>query len=151
MTTTADVAPPSVDRALILIAIAVAAGAVEAILRTAIALERPDADVGALALGLAVRAAIYAAVVGIAVLMHRGRRWARTTLTVGLGTVGLASLTIEPMAAVLSSNPGLFDGITLDSVLLALVRVLHIFAVVAALISMYRPDARRYFVLGLRP
>lgn len=39
----------------------------------------------------------------------------------------------------------LFRGITADSVLVALLRIIHIVAVLIAVPAMYRSDARRFF------
>lgn len=139
--------PRSVERALTLIAIAVTAGAVEAVLRTALELDRADADAGSLAAGLGVRTAAYGVVVAVGVFMYRGRRWARNALTLGLSTFGLGSLIAEPLAATLSANGfgDLLHGATVESTLLAAIRILHIAAVVAALVAMQRGDARAYF------
>jgi hypothetical protein len=130
-------APRTVVRAFDLIVVALLAGVAEAILRDGLTLS----------LGLGIRAAVYAAVFAIALRMRAGDRWARTTLAVGLGTVGLVSLLVEPAAATLSANGfhELVDDLTAQSVAIAVARIIHVIAVVVTLISMYQRDARRYF------
>ncbi|MFH5231288.1 hypothetical protein [Antrihabitans spumae] len=137
----------SVERAVVAVVVAVTAGAVEAVLRTAVELDDPGSDVGALASGLGIRALVYLVVLGIAFRLRAGDGWARTTLAVGLGTVGLASLVVEPMAATLSANGfgELIDDLDPVSVLIGVVRIVHIVAVVAALRYMFRRDARDRF------
>lgn len=66
------------------------------------------------------------------------------TLTLGLGTVGLASLLVEPAAALLSANPP--DGpLTGQALAIGTARAVHVIAVIGALVLMYRRDARTYF------
>ncbi|KAA0022035.1 hypothetical protein [Antrihabitans cavernicola] len=143
MTTTLAPAPPSVDRAYIALGIALLAGVTEAVLRTAAQLEEQGVDIGSLATGLAIRVLIYLVVAAVMLRMRAGRRWARTALTVGLGTVGLVSLLVEPLAALLSANP--VGPVTLDAVAIGTARSVHVIAVIVALVSMYRRDARVYF------
>ncbi len=130
-----------------MIGIALLAGVGEALLHAAAELEHGNPEIGSLATGLGVRATIYLLVGVVALRMRAGNRVARTTLAVGLGTVGLASLIIEPLAATLSANGfgELIDGITVNSAAIALLRIVHVVAVLIALISMYRYDARLYF------
>lgn len=136
--------PRTIVVALQAILIAVYCGIGETVLRAAIVLDRPEADVGGLAPGLAVRAAIYLTVVAIAFRMAAGAQWARMTLVVGLGTVGLASLVVEPVQAVLTTSFGdLFAGWTTESVVLGILRAAHIVAVLVAVPAMIR--AGSYF------
>ncbi|WP_433712313.1 hypothetical protein ACQP2U_39775 [Nocardia sp. CA-084685] len=127
--------------------IALLCGVGEAIAYTAVQLDRPNADIGSLATGLAIRGGIYLAVLGVAVRMARGARWARTVLTVGIGVIGLASLIIEPLAATLSAKQisDLFDNLTASAVIIGTLRTGHIVAVLIAIPAMYHPSARRYF------
>lgn len=100
-------------------------------------LDQPEANVGGVLAALAVRAGIYLAVAAVALRMAGGARWARTTLALGLGVVGLASLLIEPLTSVLSGAD-----ITIDwgpePLALGLFRVIHIVAVLIAVPAMFR-------------
>ncbi|WP_433600835.1 hypothetical protein ACQPXH_03245 [Nocardia sp. CA-135953] len=128
-------------------AIALLCGVGEAITYTAVQLDRPNADIGSLATGLAIRGGIYLVVLGVAVQMTRGARWARLVLTFGIGVIGLASLIIEPLAAALSAEQigDLFDDLTASAVIAGIFRTGHILAVLVAIPAMYPPTARRYF------
>ncbi|MFX0580039.1 hypothetical protein [Nocardia nepalensis] len=139
--------PRSVSVAFTGLVIALLCGVGEAITYTAVQLDRPNADIGSLATGLAVRGAIYLVVLAVAVRMARGARWARIALTFGIGVVGLASLIIEPLAATLSAREigDLFADLTASAVITATFRTGHILAVLVAIPAMYRPSARHYF------
>ncbi|MEV6137121.1 hypothetical protein AB0L63_13890 [Nocardia sp. NPDC051990] len=140
-------APRSVSVAFTALVIALLCGVGEAITHTAVQLDRPDADIGSLATGLAIRAGIYLVVLGVAVRMARGARWARMALTFGIGVIGLASLIIEPLAATLSAKQigDLFDNLTASAVINGTFRTAHVLAVLVAIPAMYHPTARRYF------
>lgn len=127
--------------------VALLAGVAEAIEQTAVTLAGNHIDVPGLATGLAVRLGIYLVVLLVAVRMAHGARWARLLLTFGIGVIGLLSLIIEPLAALLSADKfgDLFATITLDGALVALFRTIHIVAVLIAIPAMYHPAARRYF------
>ncbi len=90
--------------------------------------------------GWQLRLTIYAVVVAVALRMRAGKRWARTTLALGLGVVGMASLLAEPIAFVLSANP--FHP-TLELAGIVAARIVHIGAVLAALVCMYRRPRER--------
>lgn len=139
--------PRSVSVAFTGLVIALLCGVGEAITYTAVQLDRPSADIGSLTTGLAVRGAIYLVVLGVAVQMARGARWARIVLTFGIGVIGMASLIIEPLAATLSAREigDLFDSLTATAVITGIFRTGHILAVLVAIPAMYRPSARRYF------
>lgn len=119
------------------IVIALLAGVAETLLRVTITLTQSGTDTDGLVTGLLVRTAIYLTVLTIAVRMAAGKRWARITLILGLGVVGLASLLIDPLTTVLSG-----DHITVDwdpeSLALALFRIIHIAAVLVAVPAMIR-------------
>ncbi|WP_306360875.1 hypothetical protein [Nocardia sp. CC227C] len=140
----AEVARPrSVAVALHAVLIAVYCGIGETLLRAAMLLERPEADIGGLLPALAVRAAVYLTVVVLAFRMAAGSSWARWTLAAGLGTVGLLSLLAEPVRAVLTT-PHLSEltlGWTTESVVVGALRAVHILAVLIALPALVR--ARR--------
>ena len=81
------------------------------------------------------------------VRLRRGDRWVRLALTVLLGIVGMASLLVEPISWLIAGgSPAAFlaaaDGPTLMVVVL---RVVHVIAVVGGLALMYSPTANRFF------
>jgi len=139
--------PRSVSVAFTGLVVALLCGVGEAITYAAIQLDRPDADIGSLTTGLAIRGVIYLVVLLVAVHMAHGARWARIVLTFGIGVIGLASLIIEPLAATLSAKEigDLFDNLTAAAVITGAFRTGHILAVLVAIPAMYHPTARRYF------
>ncbi|GAA0262448.1 hypothetical protein [Cryptosporangium japonicum] len=146
--------PPVVRAAAVAWAVAVAAGAVEA-LGTAVAWglgEVPGLTSGSLAAGLGVRSAVYAIVLLVVARFWRGRNWARLTLAVGLGVFGMLSLLAEPVGW-LADGHSLVDALSEGGLLLALtiaIRALHVAAVLVGLTLMFRPEANRYFRNGAR-
>ncbi|MFC7451388.1 hypothetical protein [Rhodococcus daqingensis] len=137
--------PRQVELSFSLLSVALLAGLVEAILQAARALESGAASPAAVATQGVIRLAVYGAVFALAAAMRRGSNPARLTLLIGLGTVGLGSLVVEPAAWLLSANG--FDpaGITVASVLIGLARTAHVAAVIAGLGLLLGADARRYF------
>lgn len=132
--------PRAITIALQAILIAVFCGIGETVLRAALMLDRPDADVLGLLPVLAIRTAIYLAVIAMAFRMAAGAQWARWTLIIGLGTIGLASLVIEPLTTVLEA-PHMSDLVvnwTAESLVLAQLRIVHIVAVLVAVPAMLR-------------
>ncbi|WP_141807679.1 hypothetical protein [Nocardia bhagyanarayanae] len=134
--------PRSVTLAVTAFVVALLAGVGEALARTAMTLERSDADLPGLAVGLAVRFAIYLAVLAVVVRMARGDRVARLVLALGIGVLGLASLLAEPVTALLSGEA---VSVTPSSLILGVLRATHVLAVLVAIPAMYAPDARAYF------
>ncbi|MEV0250201.1 hypothetical protein AB0H76_26635 [Nocardia sp. NPDC050712] len=140
-------APRSVTLAFGALVAALLAGVAEALAQAALIVERSGADLGGLATGLAMRAVIYLVVLAVAIRMTHGDRWARLVLTFGLGLLGLASLLVEPIRAVLSANDfgDLFDNVTASGVGIAILRAGHVLAVLIAIPAMYHRTARPYF------
>ncbi|WP_194817004.1 hypothetical protein [Nocardia sp. XZ_19_385] len=140
-------APRPVALAFGALVVALLAGVAEALAQTALLLERSDADLGGLATGLAMRAVLYLVVLAVAIRMTHGDRWARVALTFGIGVLGLASLLVEPIRAVLSTDDigTLFDGVTASGVGIAIFRAIHVAAVLVAIPAMYHRIARPYF------
>ncbi|MEV0298114.1 hypothetical protein [Nocardia sp. NPDC050710] len=126
--------------------VALVAGVAEAIAQATIALERPPTDLPALATGL-LRGAIYLAVLLVAVRMTHGDRWARLTLTFGIGVLGLTSLIVEPLRALSNADDfgDLFTDVTMSDLTIAALRAIHVLAVLVAIPAMYTPTARRHF------
>jgi hypothetical protein len=139
--------PRSVSVAFTGLVVALLCGVGEALTYVTVRLDSPNADVGSLATGLAVRGAIYLVVLAVAIRMAHGARWARVVLTFGIGVVGLASLIIEPMAALLSAKAigDLFHNLTPTAVITGTFRTGHVLAVLIAIPAMYFPGTRRYF------
>ncbi|MBL1076009.1 hypothetical protein JK358_16550 [Nocardia sp. 2] len=137
--------PQAISVAFLAIIVALLAGVCETLMRLAALLEQPDVQVGPLLPGLAVRVAIYTAVYLIAVRMTAGAGWARTVLVLGLGIIGLASLLIEPVTAVVDADSlaALTDGVTPGSVVIGFFRAVHVVAVLVAVPAML--SARNYF------
>lgn len=142
--------PPTVVRAATVAWVtAVGAGAVEAVgMAVAWVLgEVPGLSGGALAAGLGMRAVIYTVVLLVVSRFWQGRNWARVTLAVGLGVVGMLSLVMEPISW-LAEGHSLADALSSASVGLALtiaIRALHVAAVLVGCALMFRPEANRYF------
>ncbi|MDT0301914.1 hypothetical protein [Streptomonospora wellingtoniae] len=137
-------APRPVRAAAAVWAGAVAAGATEAAVFVAGA-AADGAPWPDLLPGLAVRAAVYAAVLAVVAEFHRGRRWARTALALGLGIAGTLSLVYEPLSWALAG--GAAEGLpppTPEFTAVVVLRTLHIAAVPVALVLMYRPAATAY-------
>jgi hypothetical protein len=119
---------------------AIAAGAAEALVRLAM----PDPPTGS---ELGARFAVYAALVLLVLALRTGRTAVRWVLTLLLGGLGLLSLLVEPAAWLLAGGSvAAFLG-DADALMwvVVLVRGLHIGAVLAALVAMYRPAANAFF------
>ncbi|MFI5914271.1 hypothetical protein [Dactylosporangium sp. NPDC051541] len=144
--------PVPVRRARTMWAVAIGAGIFETVLVVA----GGRAGDGAVA-GVAVRVAVFAAAAFAVARMAAGRPWARIALAVGLGVVGLLSLVVDPLlwladggspvAVIRESGP--------VDLLFGASRVVHVAAVLAACVLMFRPAANRYFkarrpVVGVR-
>ncbi|MFE9582674.1 hypothetical protein ACFYO1_40320 [Nocardia sp. NPDC006044] len=139
--------PRAVLVAFVGFVVALLAGVAEAVEQAALLLERDEVDMAGLATGLAVRLGIYLVVLVVAIRMTHGARWARLLLTFGIGVIGLLSLIIEPLAALLSADKfgDLFARLTVESVVIGGFRTIHVVAVLVAVPAMYHPAARRFF------
>ena len=124
--------------------IAVAAGALEAVIH-ALTSEGYNA-----AVELRVRAVVYVLVMVVVVQLLRGRAWARIALTVMLGGLGLFSLLAEPLSWLMSGgSPGAFVAAAdVPTVVVGVIRAVHVVAVIVGLVLMYRPAANSYFRSG---
>ena len=126
--------------------VAVAAGLFET---TLVVVDATDGSVGSasqVAAGVAVRLLVFTAAVYLATQLRQGRNWARVALAVLLGGVGTLSLVIGPVTW-LAQGGSLADAMAaadLGSVLFAASRVVHLGAVIAALIQMFHPAANAY-------
>lgn len=115
---------------------AVAAGAVEALVRMVL----PDPPTPG-------RFAIYAVVVALVLALRTGRNAVRWALAVLLGGVGTLSLVIEPLSWLLADGSPTAFLTTADdpALLVAGLRVVHLVAVLTALVLMFRPRANAFF------
>lgn len=143
-----DAVPSEVFQSFLLWIIAIGAGVFE---MTLAVIDSVSSQTGAGIVGIltqvAARTMMFAVLVYIMIRMLRGKNWARITLTFFLGGFGILSLIIDPIKWLITGG-SLWDAFTNAdnlSILFASSRILHMIAVVAALIFMFRPAANRYF------
>ncbi|WPO70115.1 MULTISPECIES: hypothetical protein [unclassified Streptomyces] len=146
-------APATVRAAFALWLTAVAAGVFETVLAVIRAMTDGDASTGDLAGGLALRVAVYSAVVLVAVRMRRGGNGARLALAGVLGVLGTLSLVIEPVRWLADGHAlgAAFHDLGAVDVLFGGSRALHVAAVLAAVALMFRPSANAWFRAARRP
>jgi hypothetical protein len=140
--------PREVQASFVLWLTAVAAGVLETIIRVIYSLsESPGSSEGADVTGVIIRAIIYAVVVYIIFQMRLGKRWARLALAVLLGGIGTLSLVIDPISWLAGGHSlrEVFTQADLLFLLIAPIRVVHLVAVLAALVFMFLPAANNYF------
>jgi hypothetical protein len=140
----AERGPLVVRRAFWLWVLAVVAGAVE----TVFVVGSGDAGSGGeVVVGVLVRCLAYGVVLGLAMLMLRGKRWARIVLALGVGILGTLSLVMEPIEWVLDGNSvsGLLERADFAWWGTAVSRAVHVIAVWGGVVLMFMPAANRYF------
>jgi hypothetical protein len=141
MTATAvRTAPAAIQLSVVLWLSAIGAGAAEALVH----LLMPEPPTLA---QLAARFGIYAVLTVLVLALRSGRNLARWTVAVLLGGLGTASLVAEPVSWLLTGgSPGAFL-LTADAptLLAAGLRVVHVAAVLAALVLLFRPSASAWF------
>jgi hypothetical protein len=121
---------------------AVAMGVLETVIRVIYSLSGgPDSS------GLLVRVIVYAVAVYVIAQMRSGKEWARLTLAVLLGGIGTLSLVVDPISWLATGNaPGeIFAQADSLFYFVAPIRVVHLAAVIAALVFMFLPAANTYF------
>jgi hypothetical protein len=136
------VVPREVRVSFLLWLTAVAMGVVETVIRLLYSLSGgPDSS------GLLIRAVVYTAAIYVIAQMRSGKRWARLTLAVLLGGIGTLSLVVDPISWLATGNPLGEVFARADSLFyfVAPVRVVHLAAVLAALVFMFLPAANAYF------
>jgi hypothetical protein len=126
--------------------LAVAAGLFET---TLVVVEATAGDVGSvakIALGVTVRLLAFTGLVYLAARLRQGRNWARIALAVLYGGFGTLSLVIGPVTwlAEGGSLAGTIAAADLGSVLFAASRLVHLGAIIAALILMFHPATNAY-------
>jgi hypothetical protein len=126
--------------------LAVAAGLFETTLAV---VDATDGEVGSaaqLTVGVASRLLAFAGLAYFATQLRRGHNWARVALAVLYGGLGTLSLVIGPVTW-LAEGGSLVDALAaadLGSVLFAASRMVHLGAVIAALVLMFHPAANAY-------
>jgi hypothetical protein len=140
------VLPASVQLAFVLWLTAIGAGVFETIIVLVQAINGVTPEEN-LALGVAVRLVIFAAMTAVIVQLRRGRNWARIVLTIALGVLGSLSLLIGPIEW-LSEGHALgsaLEGLTLAGGLFMVSRTIHRRAVWSAVALMYVPASNTFF------
>jgi hypothetical protein len=134
--------PRAVQASFLLWLTAVAAGVIETIIRVISSL---DGDLDSS--GLLIRVIVYAVAVYVIAQMRLGKKWARLALAVLLGGIGTLSLVIDPISWLAAGNSlrEVFTEADLLFFLIAPIRVVHLAAVVAAMVLMFLPAANDYF------
>lgn len=128
---------------------AIVAGVFEMIIAVISALLGDSPSIGGLVIQALIRIVIFGVLTWITAKMYRGKNWARIALTILLGGIGTLSLVIDPIQWLIEGNSlnTMFEGVNMMSLIFAATRGIHLAAVFAALIFMFRPAANRYFRL----
>lgn len=145
--TSVSVPPAPVRRAFALWVTAVAAGAVETALAVGGMVADGSRSFAEIAMGIAVRLTVFTVVVLVALRMRRGAGWARLALAFGLGVLGTASMVTEPIRY-LTGGHSLGAAVAkagAADLVFGASRVLHVAAVLTAVVLMFRPAANAYF------
>jgi hypothetical protein len=126
--------------------VAVAAGLFET---TLVLINATAGEVGTaaeVAVGVTVRLLAFTALVYLAARLRQGRNWARIALAVLYGGFGTLSLLIGPVTW-LAEGGSLADAMAAadwGSVLFAASRLVHLIAIISALVLMFQPAANDY-------
>jgi hypothetical protein len=125
--------------------VAVAAGLFETTLVVIDATAGEAGSVAEVAVGVSVRLLAFTGLVYLAVRLRQGRNWARIALAVLYGGFGTLSLVIGPVTW-LAEGGSLADAMAaaVGSLLFAASRLVHLAAIIAALILMFHPAANAY-------
>jgi hypothetical protein len=137
--------PHVVLRARTLWIVAVAAGILETGLAIAQGYTPSAITTGELLANLAVRGIVFGIAIFLAQSMGNGSNGARWGLTVRLGVIGLGSLLIGPAEWLLAGNTVADLNLSALEWVFASSRVVHVCAVVAAVVLMFQPSANRWF------
>ncbi|WP_024876387.1 hypothetical protein [Saccharomonospora piscinae] len=127
--------------------VAVAAGVFETVLAVADLLAEGTTAPGEIVSAVGVRLVVFAVAVYLVGWLRRGRNWARLTLAAMLGVIGTVTLLINPIQSLLQGHDPVaaLAGLTLAEWLFTASRIVHLGAVVAAMVLMFRPAANTYF------
>ncbi|WP_328327003.1 hypothetical protein OHA70_39600 [Kribbella sp. NBC_00382] len=125
--------------------LAVGAGVAESVLGVIGALDGSVAW-GALVAQVAFRAIVYG---GLFVVIDKyfrlGRNWSRQLLAVLLGVIGMATLIVGPVVWLLGNGDFSAIDVSASFVAFAVIRSVHVMAVISGVVLMYQPDANRWF------
>jgi hypothetical protein len=124
---------------------AVAAGLFET---TLVVVDATAGEVGSaaeVAVGVTVRLLAFTGLVYLAARLRQGRNWARIALAVLYGGFGTLSLVIGPVTS-LAEGGSLADAMAAADLgsLFAASRLVHLLAIIAALVLMFHPAANAY-------
>jgi hypothetical protein len=139
--------PPRLLRAsFTLWLIAVAAGLFETTLVVIAATAGEVGSAAEVAVGVGIRLLAFTGLVYLAAQLRQGKNWARIALAVLYGGFGTLSLVIGPAfwLAEGGSLAGAVAAADLGSVVFAASRLVHLAAIIAALILMFQPAANAY-------
>jgi hypothetical protein len=148
-----DTAPRQLRASFWFWLVAVAAGLFET---TLVVIDATAGQVGSaaeVAGGVTVRLLAFTGLVYLAVRLRQGRNWARIALAVLYGGFGTLSLVIGPVTW-LAEGGSLADAMAaanVGSLLFAASRLVHLAAIIAALILMFHPVANAYLRETRRP
>ncbi|MFG1707505.1 hypothetical protein ACFLIM_30315 [Nonomuraea sp. M3C6] len=97
--------------------------------------------------GVAFRLAVFAGAIFLALRLKRGANWARWTLAGTLGVFGTLSLVLDPVLWLLDggSIAEAVAGADTMGLVFAASRILHVLAVLGAVVLMFQPRANAYF------
>jgi hypothetical protein len=126
--------------------LAIAAGLFETALAVVEATSGNPGSATEVAVGVAVRLLAFTGLGYLAAQLRQGHNWARVALAVLYGGLGTLSLAIGPVTW-LTQGGSLAEAVAaadLASVLSAASRVVHLGAVIAALVLMFQPAANTY-------
>ncbi len=137
--------PLAVLRAHALWIVAVAAGVYETGLAIAQGYTQGDLTTGELLANLTTRGTVFGLAIFLAHSMRNGSNGARWVLTGLLGVVGLGSLLIGPAEWLFAGNTLADLDLSALEWVFAASRVVHVCAVVAAVMLMFLPSANRWF------
>jgi len=132
--------------------LAIAAGLLETALAVIDATSGNPGSAAEIAVGVAVRLLAFTGLGYLATRLRQGKRWARVALAVLYGGFGTLSLVIGPVTW-LAEGGSLADAVAaadLGSWLFAASRVVHVGAVIAALVLMFHPAANAYILARQR-
>jgi hypothetical protein len=151
-TTHDDVIPPTeVQLSTLCWVGAVAAGGVETVLAVADRLTTGTGSLTAIGAQVLVRLAVFIMALALASRLWNGRNWARWTLAGLLGVVGTLSLVAGPVSWLTEHQLTDLDPDGRFAAF-AIIRTIHLAALVAAVVLMFLPAANRYFrSAGPRP
>jgi hypothetical protein len=139
--------PREVQASFLLWLTAVGAGVVEMTVRFIYSLSVEPSTGSGLISSVLIRVIVYTVVVYMIAQMRLGKRWARITLAVLLGVIGTATLVIDPISWLAGGNS--LDDVFMEADLLFIfvspIRVVHLAAIIAALVFIFLPAANRYF------